>query len=420
MKLKLAAAAAFGTAALAIAPNLLAAEGPVPTGVPRLDHVFVIMMENHGYKQIFANPNAKFINAYAKQVNLATNYFAVAHPSLTNYLEVTGGSNFAVLSDGNADWHNTKCKPNIVAKTVDDEAVASDVCPIAGTGTDAATPLLDKTNETTGNPGLIEIDGKMKIPAATNISGKTIAEQLVAAHYSWKSYQEDLPITGADGIASSDGEYTDVTDFSKIRQSKKQNPQITSAYKVNLYASKHNPFVYFASGQTPAALKNSVGFEQLYADLASGDVPNYSLIAPNQCNDQHGRGAAGTVAGYGLSAYCNYDADDNGTQNGLNPALIQAGDIAIEKIVKAIHASPVWQDGRTAIVLVWDENDYFNGPETNQVVLTVDTNYGSKKKTSNVFYTHFSLLKSVEAGFGLPCLNHACDANQKVMTDLFN
>jgi phosphatidylinositol-3-phosphatase len=36
------------------------------------------------------------------------------------------------------------------------------------------------------------------------------------------------------------------------------------------------------------------------------------------------------------------------------------------------------------------------------------------------FYTHFSLLKSLEAGFGLPCLNHACDESVHVMSDLFD
>ena len=36
-------------------------------------------------------PNAAFINQYAKSANLANNYFAVAHPSLTNYLEIAGG-----------------------------------------------------------------------------------------------------------------------------------------------------------------------------------------------------------------------------------------------------------------------------------------------------------------------------------------
>jgi len=49
----------------------------------------------------------------------------------------------------------------------------------------------------------------------------------------------------------------------------------------------------------------------------------------------------------------------------------------------------------------------------------VDTNYGVKGVRSTNFYTHFSLLKSPEAGFELPCLNHACDPATKVMSDLF-
>ena len=38
---------------------------------------------------------------------------------------------------------------------------------------------------------------------------------------------------------------------------------------------------------------------------------------------------------------------------------------------------------------------------------------------SKTFYTSYSLLKSMEAGFRLPCLNHACDKGVNVMTDLF-
>src|SRR5581483_8916988 len=83
--------------------------------VPRLDHVFVIMMENHAYGQIIGNPNAPFANQYAQSANLGTNYFAVAHPSLTNYLEVVGGSNFGVLNDHSPDWHNTQCTPNLAS-----------------------------------------------------------------------------------------------------------------------------------------------------------------------------------------------------------------------------------------------------------------------------------------------------------------
>ena len=70
----------------------------------------------------------------------------------------------------------------------------------------------------------------------------------------------------------------------------------------------------------------------LYADLASGSVPTFSFIVPNQCNDQHGRGNAGP--------FCNFDPNDNGTQAGLNPALMQAGDVAVRRIVTAIKEFP--------------------------------------------------------------------------------
>ena len=46
-------------------------------------------------KQIFNNPNAPFINSFAKSSNTGLNYFAVGDPSLTNYLETVGGSNSA-------------------------------------------------------------------------------------------------------------------------------------------------------------------------------------------------------------------------------------------------------------------------------------------------------------------------------------
>jgi len=70
-------------------------------------------------------------------------------------------------------------------------------------------------------------------------------------------------------------------------------------------------------------------------------------------------------------------------------------------------------------VVVWDENDYSVAPTNNRVLTIVDTNHGRHGVKSDKFYTHFSLTKSMEAAFGLPCLNHACDADVKVMSDLF-
>jgi phosphatidylinositol-3-phosphatase len=394
----------------------IANEGSVPKGVPRLDHVFIIMMENHGYGQIIGNPNAPFANLYAKSVNAATNYFAVGHPSLTNYLEVNGGSNFGVQSDNNPDWHNASCTTNLESGTANtDNPPSPKVCPITGVGTDAATPAVDCTNEVQCAPGSNDgennIDGVRSVPAAKNISGKTIADQLVAADLSWKSYQENLPAIGADGVNFSDGFFTDASNIPGAIPGEAQS-------LIDLYAAKHNPFVYFRSVQegdrAGLGLDRIAGFEGahgLFEDLSSGRVPNYSFIAPNQCNDQHGRGNAGPQ--------CDFDPNDNGTLNGLNPALMYLGDLALRNIVKAIHASPVWREGRTAIVVLWDEDDYSVSPTVNRVLLTVDTNYGVHGVKSDTFYTHFSLLKSVEAGFRLPCLNHACDSSTSVMSDLF-
>jgi hypothetical protein len=394
-----------------------AAEGPTPGGIPRLDHVFVIMMENHGYSQILTNPNAPYINELANAANMATNYFAIAHPSSTNYLEVTGGSNFGVHTDNYPDWHNSSCTTNLASKIVaTDNPASPPICPIVGTGTDAATPAIDFTNETTGPPGVNNIDGIQSIPAASNISGKTIADQLAERGRTWKSYQESLPMGSIDMVNYSDGFFTNLTDFTTIKPA--LTPALSSSDIVLLYAAKHNPFVYFRSvqeGDQPgSSVANIVGFDGpngLYADLRSGNVPAYSFVVPNQCNDQHGRGNGGP--------FCAFDPNDNGTQAGLNPALIQQGDVTVRRLVTAIKESPMWFQGQNAIVVVWDEDDYSVSPTTNQVLLIVDTSYGVHGIQSAQPYNHFALLKTIEGGLGLPCLNHACDSNISVMSDLF-
>src|SRR5580693_1058343 len=113
-------AAVAGLLAVSAAGAAVAAEGPVPTGIPHLDHVFVIMMENHSFGQVVGNPAMPFVNSQisSHQVNLATNYYAVGHPSLTNYLEIVGGSNFGIRSDNAPDWHNSTCTPNLATGIV--------------------------------------------------------------------------------------------------------------------------------------------------------------------------------------------------------------------------------------------------------------------------------------------------------------
>jgi hypothetical protein len=262
----------------------------------------------------------------------------------------------------------------------------------------------------------VNIDGTQSIPAATHIIAKTIADQLIATGRSWNSYEDGLPASGADRVNYSDGIFSNLTDLSALKPPR--TPPLTSSMIVALYEAKHNPFVYFRNvqeGTDPRnSLKNAVGFEGmhgLFADLRAGLVPNFALIVPNQCNDQHGRDNAGP--------FCSYDPKDYGSQEGLNPARIVRSDTTLLNLITAIKSSPAWPRGQNAIVVVWDENDYSNVPNTNQVVLTVDTNYGVHRHQSGVRYTHFSLLKSLESGFGLRCLNHACDKDVEVMADLF-
>jgi hypothetical protein len=89
----------------------------------------VIVMENHEYGQVIGSPEAPYLNGLARHSGLAVDMYAATHPSLPNYLALTGGATFGIASD----------------------------CTSCSVG---ATSLVD---------------------------------QLEGAHISWKAYMEDLP-----------------------------------------------------------------------------------------------------------------------------------------------------------------------------------------------------------------------------------
>jgi hypothetical protein len=67
--------------------------------MPTFSRVVVIVMENKGYKQIVGSPDAPYLNGLIAQYGLATKFYATRHPSLPNYLALTGGSTFGVHRD---------------------------------------------------------------------------------------------------------------------------------------------------------------------------------------------------------------------------------------------------------------------------------------------------------------------------------
>jgi phosphatidylinositol-3-phosphatase len=67
--------------------------------VPVFRHVLVVVLENKERAEIVGNPAAPTFNALARRYATLSNYDAVAHPSLPNYLALVSGSTHGIHSD---------------------------------------------------------------------------------------------------------------------------------------------------------------------------------------------------------------------------------------------------------------------------------------------------------------------------------
>lgn len=81
---------------------------PISASLPAMDHVFLVVLENHSFSDVIGSASMPYLNSLANQHALATNYFANLHPSLPNYFMLTVGlpetidDNFAgVVDDDN-------------------------------------------------------------------------------------------------------------------------------------------------------------------------------------------------------------------------------------------------------------------------------------------------------------------------------
>jgi hypothetical protein len=98
-------------AGLTVAVPTASASAPVP----HYDHVFMVVEENHGFTDVIGNPAAPNLNALARQYGVATDYFAVAHPSEPNYVAMLGGSTFGVTTD-NPYYVNKVDQPSLISQ----------------------------------------------------------------------------------------------------------------------------------------------------------------------------------------------------------------------------------------------------------------------------------------------------------------
>ncbi|MGI8879356.1 MAG: alkaline phosphatase family protein [Jatrophihabitans sp.] len=68
-------------------------------GVPRFDHIVVVVVENHAYGQVIGASQAPFLNSLAARGAVLTRSYAVSHPSQPNYLALFSGSTHGLVDD---------------------------------------------------------------------------------------------------------------------------------------------------------------------------------------------------------------------------------------------------------------------------------------------------------------------------------
>ena len=205
-------------------------------------------------------------------------------------------------------------------------------------------------------------------PSPGNVSSADhLTKQMDAAGISWKTYAEDAP------------------------------PGVCPVEMVGNYAPKHVPPVFFTdivgnppSVTSPQCIRHVVPYAELAKDLASGNVPRYAFIVPNQCHDMHG---------------------------GLRCPLFgetKQGDDWLGRNLPTILQSRAYTDGG-AVFITWDESRGGEHP-IGMIVLSPAAKGGGYQSTTKYF--HSSLLRTIQEIFDLsPLLNDA--ANQPDLSDLF-
>jgi acid phosphatase len=106
---------AISSPCVAFALLLAPAHGQATGGVPRFDHVVIVIEENHAYSQIIGSASAPYINSLAAAGALMTQSYAISHPSQPNYVAFFSGATQGVTNDS-VYPHSQFTAPNLGAK----------------------------------------------------------------------------------------------------------------------------------------------------------------------------------------------------------------------------------------------------------------------------------------------------------------
>jgi len=95
------------------------ANTPEPTAtpkplVPHFERIVIIIFENKEFGTVIGNPEMPNFNKLASEYTLLTQFYAVTHPSLPNYIALMGGDTFGIKSDCNDCFVNASSLPDLI------------------------------------------------------------------------------------------------------------------------------------------------------------------------------------------------------------------------------------------------------------------------------------------------------------------
>ncbi|HMH19022.1 MAG TPA: phosphoesterase [Burkholderiales bacterium] len=340
-------------------------------GIPRYDHIFIVMLENKATLSIRNSPFAPKINGYLNSGNQFVNYFATGNPSEPNYTALGGADDFGITDD--SQWNCDATGPN----AVQDLPVPDKTQPGLASSPFAAT--------CTQPPNLVN----------HNIVGKpNLFNALTAAGMSWRTYNESMN-PGQDvrtdsvvdnAVIAPDHVYAPGTVGGNATTI--GNPLLNLPLPAGLYKTKHHPGMAYqgvrsapefkasnrtlGGGQWDPVLLNSTAYaippgyniDQFGSDLLSGDIGHLNFVIPDQCDDMHGITVRGTVPGNPALVTASDCASVANNVPITTPApIITRGDNYVDFLVQKIQSSPIWRNPhkRVAIVLMFDEGNATSG-----------------------------------------------------------
>jgi hypothetical protein len=181
-------------------------------------------------------------------------------------------------------------------------------------------------------------------------SGTTLADQIEASGRSWHVAAQNVPLGCYTGATASNG-----------------------ADGTGTYARKHEPAISWTSvSRMPTRCSSITDFSHF-----DPTVGNFWFIVPNLCNDMH-------------------------------DCSIATGDTFLKGFMPKILTSSAFAN--SVVFLTWDEGTTTTGGG-GVVATIVISPLGKPAFVSSTSHSHYSLLRTIENAWEMPCLANTCSAN---------